>query len=330
MKRAGIFGLAILILGALFTFAFPAWLLTRAEASLRAACATCSLRTGLSYLLPLPLRLHVNGVEFTTGKADRLRVEVKVERVAVELRPDLLWRETKVIPSVTLYRPEIILDEGDLPKPPGQDSPLPPLQVLAAEIMDGTFTYRRRSEGYRAKVPLDQIEARLLTPLYLGDGPADHKVEAELSARLAESGKVKLSLAVQPYGPSLDLRLALDVKNQELARLNSYFDVHEGIALAGTLVNGQARVHLEGRYLHAAVLALYRDFDVRFRQTKEMSELEAFFANLLRHVRMDEGNLEEPRWEQRRAVHLVRHPEESIVSYLLRGMKEASLKVATD
>jgi hypothetical protein len=123
--------------------------------------------------------------------------------------------------------------------------------------------------------------------------------------------------------------VVLKIEDQNLKDLNSYFFPSDGIELLGRLHFGLGVVSLDGSVLRSTVTARYSDFNLTLNANKERSGLEAFFGNLLSGLKIDDGDLDEGRKGQAASVELRRKKEESVVSALLRGLREAVLKVAT-
>jgi len=95
------------------------------------------------------------------------------------------------------------------------------------------------------------------------------------------------------------------------------------------LHEGKAAVNVTGASLKSEVSVVYQGLDVIFSANRERSGATAFFSNLLRGLKIDDQNTTEPRYDQKRTAALQRKKGESIVSFILRGMKEAALEVAS-
>jgi hypothetical protein len=115
------------------------------------------------------------------------------------------------------------------------------------------------------------------------------------------------------------------MKGLDLSDLNPFFDTDEGISLSGHLEHGIAEFSYRGRVGSSHVKAAYKDLKVKFHSRKEeRGPITAFFSNLLsslslKSTKTSAGNGEAPQ---------VLRGNGSVVSFVLRGYRDAALKAA--
>jgi hypothetical protein len=287
----------------------------------RAGCEFSADESSLSYF---PTRFEAKGVRFRQGREADTAIRAEVERVEFPLALLPLLVGKIRIGEVTLHRPRVEVIEGDEVSA-GEPGLPPDLQVEEVRIREGDFRYRRIYPGKTAVISVHDINGgvgRL-------DALSGEKTLGRVSARLEGSGTVDLSVNAAYFALSPDVEVDLEIHGQKLPELNSYFLPAEGIELFGSLQVGSGKVSLRGDRIGASVSAKYEGFDVLMHSTGKRSKGEAFLANMFRSLRIDDDNLDEPAHDQRHGVRLRRRGKESVVSALLRGLKEAVLHIAT-
>jgi hypothetical protein len=286
--------------------------------------AGCEFSAGESSLSYFPTRFIAKDVRFAQGSeaTTAIRAEVKVVEAPISLWP-LLTGKIR-IGKVVLTEPRVEVVEGD---GRGSDEPgsPPDLLVEGVEIRGGHFRYRRIYPGKHATITVAEING--------GVGELNarsaERTPGRVTAKLEESGKVELDVEAAYFAPSPDVAVDLVIRKQKLADLNSYFVPADGIELFGELEAGHGKVSLRGEKISATVTAKYTAFDVLMRATKQRSKGEAFLANLFRSLQLDDDNLSEPGRDQKHGVKLRRREKESVISALLRGLRESVLHIAT-
>lgn len=286
--------------------------------------AGCEFSAGESSLSYFPTRFVAKEVSFRQGReaATAIRAEVASAEFPISLWP-LIFGKIR-IGKVVLNRPRVEVIEGD-ERSAGGGGPAPDLEVEGVEIREGDFRYRRVYPGKHATVSVHGINGEVGRLI----ARSAERTPGRVTARLEGSGAVDLSVNAAYFAASPDVEVELEIKGQKLAELNPYFIPADGIELFGTLEGGRGLVSLKGADIHATVKAKYTGFDVLTRATRQRSRGEAFLTNLLRSFRLDEDNLDEPRRDQNHGVKLKRKERESVISALLRGLRESVLHIAT-
>lgn len=286
----------------------------------RAGCEFAAAESSLSYFPP---RFVAKGISFRQGSeaATAIRAEVAAAEFPLSLWA-LAFGEIR-LGKVVLHEPRVEVIEGDERGTGG--GPAPDLLVEGVEIRGGDFRYRRVYPGRQATIRVHEIQGEVGRI----DARSAERTPGRVTARLEGSGAVDLSVSAAYFAASPDVEVELSIRGQKLADLNPYFIPADGIELFGTLESGRGQVSLRGADIRAAVTAKYSGFDVLTRATRQRSRGEAFLTNLFRSLQLDDGNLGEPSYDQKHGVRLKRRERESVISALLRGLRESVLHIAT-
>ena len=152
------------------------------------------------------------------------------------------------------------------------------------------------------------------------DNPPSRKKEDEPSDFNFEIGSVNAKEGTFSYERE-------HLNHQNLTDINRFFLPNDGLELRGELVEGKSQVKVNGGSLSAFALAHYKDFNVVIRKNQDRGGLSAFFQNLMASLKMRKQNLESKNANRTGRATLKRERGQSIVSFILSGMKEAALKI---
>jgi len=278
-----------------------------------------------AYLRVLPWRIKAKGLSFREGDPEVSEVSLRAEQVEIPFSPLALLRNEYSFGQIRVNGLTVELTEGDKDGVPTESKPRK-IKISGVTIEDSNFVYRRRYKGRDATIKLGGIK-RALTALDSEDRGL--RTVGKVQARLEKSGQVELNLTAVVFAAEPDVQVDLRVAEFPLAEVNEYFFPSDAIKLSGKLHEGKAAVNVTGASLKSEVSVVYQGLDVIFSANRERSGATAFFSNLLRGLKIDDQNTTEPRYDQKRTAALQRKKGESIVSFILRGMKEAALEVAS-
>ncbi len=160
-----------------------------------------------------------------------------------------------------------------------------------------------------------------------GDEKGELTVKAGL--QLEGSGHIDLRFSTDLRADAPDnLKAEVDIKNQDLETLTSFFRPNAGVSLTGKMLTGKGQVTVTGKKLDAKVTTTFKGFEITLEKMHDRSEASAFLINLGLEIDAKRENLDDPSDEKTRRVSLTREPKERLVGFALRGLKEAALKVA--
>ena len=280
-----------------FTQILAPWAIRNQLVSLaQKSCPNCTFdfeRCSLSFSR---FSVSIEGAHLIAGDRRDTEVDARAELLVVELSPGKLF-------SRQLY--------------------IRRLQIVAPQV-----TYVRSHQGLVAPLHVSDIEGTLTA---LGTIPELQAgtPSAAVKGRLERSGGFELKITTPLFQKDLSVDIDLKIAGQNLADLNPYFQNSEGIALKGSLDKGQSLVSIRGLKLTASVQAQYLGLDVHFEKSKERNAVAALLSNLVESLKVNSSNMGKSPADQIRMIKLVRNPDEALVHFVFRGMRDAALSVAT-
>jgi hypothetical protein len=315
-------------------FPAAAWLKDEIESAVAQACEPCKFTVGEARFGLSPPRVLLSEVQLEQGDPRDSAVIAHARQVVIPVGLGMggPWRIGLVRMSglaVTVHEGDLSLPKRERPPREGsrEDKPLA-FECEGIEATSASFTYRKDSAAGAARIHLPNVVAEIGP--FGSHGPwLTRPIEGKAEATLEESGRVDLvvSTDLSKEGPWVDVRLRL--RGQRLKEMNAYFRPEEGVSLTGTLIDGMGKVSVRNTRAEGHVEARYEGLDLSFRPNRHRGSLSALLNNLGVAVKLNKGNSGEPRPERESAVVTSRHAKESVVSFILRTLKEAAIRVAT-
>lgn len=297
------------------------WAEEQIKKAVHEACDTCEFSMGEAQLSWRGLAIH--DVKLSGGEkgAQRIEAKIRVLRILPKILP--LFKKEILIRSITVYEPHVVFSEGEKPSPrqkQGGADDLPKIEIEHVAIYDGKFNYIRDVKGTHAVLNIHKI---------IGKAEFENSVaKARFSAQFGNTGEFDLLVSTPIFEKPLHIDTELNVRDQNLDDLTAFFKPNAGVELKGILVKAHSIAKMRGKKLNATVTAEYKDFSVRVDKMYDRSELQAFFTNLGASLAIAKENEDAKPKDRTKTVDIEREAGESIVHFILRGLKEASLDVA--
>lgn len=325
MKRAFWLIAAALIIPLLFAaLLLPGRLEPWAENEIREAiqsrCATCTFTMR-------ELRLHWRGVnardvEFTGGVAGGQRVQAKIASVLIVPELMSVFSKKPRLRAIHLLEPKVVFYDGPkrTPKTKGQggDTELP-ADIHRMFIRDGAFSYIRDVKDTHAELHVTDIRGAI--------DPDPDLFRAWITARIGRGGSVELKVTSPLKKKPLELISEINLQDQNLEDLSHFFKPNAGVELKGVMTRASGVTHVQGRTQTAKVFAEFKDFSLKVNPMYDRDDVTTFFTNLGTAVAMRSKNTAAPRAEKTETKSLNREAGESLVSFILRGLKEAAIDI---
>ncbi len=273
-----------------------------------------------------PGRIVFQKIEYRSSKKGVPELEVAIEALEVDLDLLPLLRGEIRISSVRAEKPVVLFRDGDAKPRASRSGGKRELgfDLRSAEINDGTFQYVRMTQGTVATLNVSNIQAR--------GGPVGRSlgnvVDLEARGRIEKSGEVFVKVRTPLFEDPVKVDVDVRVQEQNLADLTPFFKKNAGVELHGQMLKGHGNAQVEGQSLKAVVTAEYKDFDLKLHKMHDRSEAAAFFTNLGLAIAAREKNVGKDKEDRTRGVTLKRDPGEPVVGFILRGLKEAALRVS--
>lgn len=309
----------------------PGLVRRRIISEVRKNCGTCELSLGRVRLSLLPPALSIRNISFTVGTPNATVVRAMVTRVYVPFSLFPLFKNRFRVGLVEIEDPSVEITEGDLYGPSsakdGTARPLD-LEMEGFEVKRGSFTYVREHAGRKGSLEVSGINA-VAGPVGTSERFRNKDAEASADGLLEHSGKFNLQARAKILAKAPDVDVKLRIEGQDLAALNAFFKPNDGVQLKGTLLEGRSSVAIRGAGLKASSYVRYKGLIVRIKKNEERSGLSAFFQTFLASVTMRKQNADGGNYDRTGEVDLERKPKETVISFALRGMKEAAMKVSS-
>jgi len=323
--------LAVLTAGLIIKeIAVPALVRSRLISAVQDGCKTCGLSLNRVHISLVPLALSSRSVGFSWGEPGATVINFEAERVYVPFSLLPLLKKRLRAGRIEITRPVVTVTEGDLfasSACAAGSARHTDLEIEGIEVKEGSFLYHLEHAGRTGSLKVSGISADA--------GPAGSSArlrgkEAEVSVDglLAESGKFRLKVKARLFAaPDADVELS--IAEQDLSALNPLLGASDGLKLRGQLIEARCSAAIRGANLKSSVYARYRGLGIEIKKNDERSALSAFFQNLLAPLMAGKQNADGGKHDRTGTAELERKPGETLVSFTLRGMKEAALQVSS-
>ncbi len=275
-------------------------------------------QSGKIRLDPIDLSLlHPGKMAFKNIKASHQsgktsQIEVEVDRIDLDVSLKSLLYGHLHINSLVFRRPQIVLTDTDAPKAKKEstDSPdLPPIDLI--QLSEGQFFYRSVTQGAMGEIKVSKIS-----------GSIDNLHSANLRALIEKSGKIELRGAGNFFRSPFRGELNMKLEHFDLSELTPFLKIDDGVLLEGKVNFARGLVQINDKQISANVSGNYQKLGIKLLKTGDRSPLEAFLMNLgAKMVLTKDGKNQAP-------SSIERHEDESIVHFILRGLKVACLRLA--
>lgn len=303
-------------------------------------CKNCSIVVDRIHFSLISSSVKLEGVVFIWGYSRDVELKAEIEHMLAKISiPRLIAGELYII-NLEIELPEVVLTEGDFKKyslknfSSDKENNNEKFKFLidSIHLINGTFTYIRNyneknSPPRSAILKIKKINGFVSqvgnTPLFI-----ERIVHAEAGGQLEHSGYFKLLIDAPIFAAKLNVLVGLQISNQDLSDLNSFFIPSDGVKLKGLLLSGESSIQVHGNKLKGWVKVKYKDFNINLEKTKKRNRLTAFISDIISYIQFNSSNLKDKTIDQICDVELERESDESIVNFILRGMETGALRVA--
>ena len=324
------FGLLIigLSLAVAVSFFVPSYIQKKIEASIPENCASCSIDVGSTSISLFSPRLWVlRDIRFKGGTPETCSYDLHIDEVALEVNLRPLWDRHLQIGRLDITNPNLTLVDGEKRSKKSEQESTLKYKVENIKLTNGTFTYVRNYKGTHAILHMTKVEAQ--SEIF---GTEDELVGRPLvvnsSLVMEQSGNIDLDIYTYMFaeGP-LTVDTSIKIKDQDLGKLTPFFRPNAGVILKGKMLSGIGTAKLRGSKLEASVTSTFKDLKIVLEKEVERSSIEAFFQNIGLAIDANKENSSKPIEDRTRKVRITRKPEERVVGFVLRGLKEAAIRV---
>jgi len=334
-KRGFVFlSLGVSVVGLLLilqVWGIPHLLRSQLTKQVESNCTVCKLTLGEIHFSFIPSTIVLNDIHLMHIQ-EGLNIDARMSQIKVKLLPLFLFARELAIEEIQVEKPIVIIDEGDVkgfvPPSPTSDSQWT-FKIEKTLLVNGKFTYRHERYNKTASVLISDINAQVDL---MGSTAElrEKEVHGHATTLIGESGRGDLTVNAFLFSKEWNVDITLDLVDQNLADLNTFFIPNDEIKVQGMLSKGQNKISIRGDSLSSSVSAEYEHLDVDMKGGAQRSETGAFLSNLMSAFKIDAGNANRKKGDQIRSIHAKLQDGEPFMGFIFRGMKEAAMKVATD
>lgn len=295
---------------------------------LHESCKACQLDLGRLKFTYVPFGFILESPKLVHGNKRDTEIRVRAGRVIANLSIKGAIIGDLRFQRVTVERPEVTVTEGDeARKPSGKtDSAERYYGIEKTDFTKGSFTYVRIHESKSATLKIQDLQGEIGA---WGTSPEESTLDTHASVRgvLENSGPFTLDVSSPLFLSPLQVDLHLVINQLDLSRLNSFFEVNDGIRFLGTLVKGVNTTRIRGNALTSTVQVDYYDLGIDFKKNQDRGPFRAFLENLVKSVKLKSTHPTAQVGEPVKTQHLVRESSETLLQFIFRGMKMGALAV---
>jgi len=335
--------LFIIIVILLFVLSFTLVIFTRTIApgivrrqlvfSFRETCPDCTLDVDRVRVSLVPVSVILEGVRMSGGDPRATAVDAKADRIVGRTSLYSMVLGRLVFGGIEVHAPHVVVTEGDLPLPVSEreEGRRRIFVIDGVELIGGAFTYIRvfgtGERTRKATLRVKDIEASVGK---LGTVPSllDQTVKGKAKGRLENSGNFLLSVETLLFSKLLNVDVDLQMAEHNLADVSQFFQTTDGVRISGILHEGRSSIKVRGRRLSGSARVKYDNLDVQLEKTKSRGAVSTFFSNLMKSFKLNPSSMDKRATDQAGRVELEREAGETLVLFILRGMREAAFKVA--
>lgn len=326
-----IFSAAIVLVStaALF-FVIPHELKIRIPAAIEQVCGGCSFKIRKASVSLLPPSVTFRDLSFVAGNPQSTAFDVKVDRITARLSLLALLNHMIQIKLLQIEAPYVVITEGDLralPSPKTNSANDWRFRIERTEFEHGTFLYNRLNQDKQARLRTSAIHGNIGA---VGTNAELIKAVTEGQAQgiLEKSAPFGMRVLAVIFSERPIIDLELKIHELHLEELNPFFTIYDGITLSGRIYNARASADVRGNHLTSQVRAKYKDLNIVYGKTKDRGVFTAFFTNLVRSFKLNEANLK--RHPATDTVTLKRAKDDTLIEFILKGLRDAAMKFVTD
>lgn len=299
-------------------------------------CPQCSLKIKRLSISYLPELITLRDAYFKVGNKRSLELESKIEKVKFHISLwDVLFNGEKLaVDEIHLLRPLVKITEGEVKEPllgNGRDKGIFRFYTVFTKItvIDGVFNYIQESRvgsGVReARVHLDNINGNVEIKK-MGISDKEGSLQIGATGILGTSGRLKLEVRALPFSAEQNLDLDLQINEQDLSDVNSFFKTEDGLLLKGNLSLGRTWLHIRGSAMTVGLIAHYKELKLHFEKKRGRGAVSAFFYNLLESIQVKKNSKKK---NNPKLIEINREATEGLIHFILRGMKTGAIRFST-
>jgi len=190
--------------------------------------------------------------------------------------------------------------------------------IEQTDFSQGSFTYVRTHSSISATLKIQEIHGEI-GAWGTRVEESSHEIRASTRGVIENSGAFTLDVTSPVFLSPVQVDVHLVIQQLELSRLNSFFEVNDGIRFSGTLLKGVNSTRVRGNALTSTVQVGYYGLGIDFKKK--------FWANLIKSLKLKPSHPVPSVGKPVKALHIVREPSETLLEFIFRGMKLGALDI---
>jgi len=319
----------------------PSLLKDKIVKAVEGRCALCELRISDLELNPLNLMLIGRDLSFRNSPKSHTRLRIQSHKIAVGVDWSSLFRPPLSISLVEVDGFKIEIEENHHPKQKVSQKVLtvlegsyggrwmedfPEIVVQNLRVRNSQLTYILDIFKKKAVIGLSDISADL-SKVATRKELAPRFANMSATGRLQESGHFKIEIVADLFSVVNEDKIKIEVRDQKMSELDSFFAIEDGIRFGGLIEEARADLGLQQGILRGNLMASYRDLSFRFSSTPETSAFGAMISGIVEKLKIEKTKPEAGQPQPAVWVDYRRRPEESLIQFLLAGLKSAAFKL---
>jgi len=297
-------------------------------------CESCILKAESTHFSLRPTSLVLSSVTFHSGNAAWTAFDAQAQQLVIPFSFLSFFKKEAKLGLIHFQGLYVTITEGGVKTPPSpvndeEEESAWRYAIQGVSIAQGKFEYARTYGATTARLHVANITGSM-GPVGTTPELKDQIAHAEATGSLEESGSFLLTIDSAIFSKILNAKIGLQLNNQNLGDISPFFETSGQIKINGDLIDGKSDVEIQDKKLVAWVRARYKNLAIKFSKGKDRSAMVAFFSNLIQAFKLRSSDLKSRPDNQIRTVKLERKKDETIVLFVLHGMKDAALGVATD
>lgn len=326
---------------------FPHYLKNKITNVLSQSCPACQVHIGGVQINPFKNAASATYVSFVNDPKSPTIIKISLSKIAIvtDFRNLLEKNETKVIDLVEVQDFAITIEENYNPQEPPKSEEelkkleasyggkflegLPPIKSESIRLKNAKLDYILHKFGKEAQITVSEINTQISKFGTRKDlGP--RFIVANLTGKVQKTGHLKFYLRADLFSVENEDRIDISIAHQSMADLDSFFVYEDGIEMKGEINDVHANVRINQGQLSGSLFANYHDLDLHMVPTPEAGKLKVSFENILQGLKVAKTKPDKHKPPPVAFIKYSRKPNDSIVEFILQGLKGAAFKVVSN
>ncbi len=205
---------------------------------------------------------------------------------------------------------------------------LAPLLIGRITLDNEELNYNLDVLGKNGQIKVSDIHA-VISQLGSRKEIGERFVFSHLRGRVQKTGEVIFIWKSDLFSIKNEDHLDIEVKNQKMSELDTFFSAEDGINFEGTLDSAHAIWDLSQGVMKGEITTKFHGLQIKLHPTKVVSGFTAFVCNIFTRIKFAETKPAPGTSSNVAPISHSRKGDESVIKFFLAGLKEAAFKAAS-